>query len=194
MTFLRAPPLLNDIYILPKNLTASFFLLVLLSGGRNLLVKFLDHPVVVSKGRFKPMQNLSNGENTVLGCVTAAVVAVSLQPTLYYKNKIQQQLPWKLVTHPRELYRKHNPSAIDQFSCCLLPLTSALRAWELCCLFGLFCSFLCCGLSQEAYFPCERVSFWNSVQILCLSALMVVCCRFTLQKCYFYFCFVYFVF
>ena len=51
------------------------------------------------------MQNLSNGENTLLGCVTAAVVAVSLQPTLYYKNKIQQQLPWKFVTPPRELYR-----------------------------------------------------------------------------------------
>ncbi len=30
---------------------------------------------------------------------------MSLQPTLYYKNMIQQQLPWRFLTPPRELYR-----------------------------------------------------------------------------------------
>jgi hypothetical protein len=162
MTFLRAPPLLM---ILPKILTQGFypslfFSSISFSRGAEVIIKFLGHPVIVSKGRFKPMQNLSNGENTVLGCVTAAVVAVSLQPTLYYKNKIQQQLPWKLVTHPRELYRKHNSSAIDQFSC----LFPAFDVCASCLGVVLFCSgcsviFLCCGLSQEAYFLSERVSF-----------------------------------
>jgi hypothetical protein len=41
----------------------------------------------------------------IVACVFTWLVVVSLQPTLYYKNMIQQQRPWKFLTPPRELYR-----------------------------------------------------------------------------------------
>ena len=49
------------------------------------------------------MQNLSNSENTLLGCTTAVVVGLTLQPTLYWKNAAQQGKPF--TANPRVLYR-----------------------------------------------------------------------------------------
>lgn len=40
------------------------------------------------------MQRLSEAENAVLGGSAAAIEAVILQPTLYWKNAAQQGLPF----------------------------------------------------------------------------------------------------
>merc|ERR1711991_9857 len=63
---------------------------------------------------FVTMQALSNSENTALGMVTAASIAVILQPTLYYRNAIQQGRAWKFLTPPRKMYRGMVPSSAAQ--------------------------------------------------------------------------------
>lgn len=49
------------------------------------------------------MQCLSEGENLSLGGVTAFVVGMTVQPTLYWKNAAQQGMPFTL--NPRVIYR-----------------------------------------------------------------------------------------
>lgn len=54
------------------------------------------------------MQNLTDLENTVLGIGSGAVVGITMQPTLYWKNAAQQGMPFTL--NPRLLYRGLGPA------------------------------------------------------------------------------------
>ena len=49
------------------------------------------------------MQNLTEGENAVLGASAAFVEAIVLQPTIYWKNARMQGLPF--TANPRIIYR-----------------------------------------------------------------------------------------
>jgi len=57
------------------------------------------------------MQQLSPGENTLLGCCAGTIEISLLQPLLYCKNSIQQKLP--LTINPRYLYRGVFASALN---------------------------------------------------------------------------------
>ena len=49
------------------------------------------------------LAELTEVENTILGCSVATLICFGLQPTLYAKNAAQQGLP--LTLDPRVLYR-----------------------------------------------------------------------------------------
>lgn len=51
----------------------------------------------------RAMESLSNSENLALGGVTAVIVGMTLQPTLYWKNAAQQGKPFTM--NPRVVYR-----------------------------------------------------------------------------------------
>ena len=55
---------------------------------------------------------LTETENALLGGVTAVTIAVTLQPTLYWKNARQQNLP--LTLDPRLLYRGMGPQLANE--------------------------------------------------------------------------------
>ncbi|ETO15450.1 hypothetical protein RFI_21913 [Reticulomyxa filosa] len=57
------------------------------------------------------MQQLSSMENTVLGICAGLVEIGMAQPLLYWKNAVQQKLPWTI--NPRYLYRGLAANAIN---------------------------------------------------------------------------------
>ncbi|ETO21347.1 hypothetical protein RFI_15857 [Reticulomyxa filosa] len=57
------------------------------------------------------MQQLSPAENTLLGCCAGVIEISLLQPFLYWKNSVQQKLPFTI--NPRYLYRGVFASALN---------------------------------------------------------------------------------
>lgn len=55
---------------------------------------------------------LSGTENTIVGVVASTIVGLTLQPTVYFKNAKQQNLP--LTLDPRKMYRGIGPSLANE--------------------------------------------------------------------------------
>eukprot|EP00967_Tisochrysis_lutea_P059206 scaffold75491_cov36-Tisochrysis_lutea.AAC.3 len=71
------------------------------------------------------MEELSEGENVVLGVTSASLVAVTLQPTLYWKNAAAQGLPFTL--RPSVLFRGCGVNLIKESSEMALQFAAAGR-------------------------------------------------------------------
>jgi hypothetical protein len=65
------------------------------------------------------MENLSEHENLILGGLTAFVVGITLQPTLYWKNAAQQGRPFSL--NPKVLYRGFGAALLAEVGQVALP-------------------------------------------------------------------------
>jgi hypothetical protein len=61
------------------------------------------------------MNTLSPGENAVLGTVVGMQVLVVVQPMLFWKNAVQQRLPF--TADPRKVYRGLGASVAAQVRC-----------------------------------------------------------------------------
>lgn len=74
------------------------------------------------------MQDLSEGENILLGGIAALTEGILLQPTLYWKNCLQQGLP--LSMSPRMIYRGTGAALCNEVAqmCLQFGATGAIKA------------------------------------------------------------------